>query len=173
MIKIIALNNIVVYHFWYNWYINKLVIKNPIIFPKLDFDDHIPTKVPYYLILKYWLNIVIRAGKKKNWKKPNVPNENNIIKYVKIFDYLSFYYPFINDINGIILNEIAVGMAVWRHINFSLLFFNIEYRKNVPIDNDKNIVESIMPRKKLRMANFYYKWCLFELYVIRIILIDA
>jgi len=55
-----------------------LAIKNPIIFPTFDFEDHIPTNTPSFFTLKSLLKMVKVAGKKLSWKKPNIPKDNAI-----------------------------------------------------------------------------------------------
>lgn len=57
-------NNIVYYHWMWKVYTNRLAKRKPMMFPALDFDDHIPTNLPSYFTLKWWLNIVKVAGKK-------------------------------------------------------------------------------------------------------------
>jgi hypothetical protein len=44
----------------------KFAIKKPIMLPALDFDDHIPTKLPSVFTLKWLLNMVSDNGKDVN-----------------------------------------------------------------------------------------------------------
>ena len=77
------------------WYTIKLDKKKPIMFPTLDFDDHIPTNEPSDFTLKWWLNIVINEGKNENWKNPNTVHVMNSMKYVDEWAWFSNYWPFI------------------------------------------------------------------------------
>ncbi len=47
-------------------------------FPKFDFDDHMPTNLPSFLTLKELLKMVNVAGKKLSWKNPNIPKDTAI-----------------------------------------------------------------------------------------------
>ncbi len=148
-------------------------MKNPIMLPKLDFDDQIPTRLPSDFTLKWRLNIVISEGKKDNWQKPNKPKLTKIIKYVAVLGCVSVYYPLNNDTIGTTLNANAVGMAVFRHTRVLRLSLIIEYLKNVPILNVMNISESNNPKNRSPIPNLYSIWCLLNEYVIRIIWIVA
>lgn len=125
-IKITEHKSIVYYHGISKVYTNKLAIKNPNILPKLDFDDHIPTNLPSFLTLKWWLKIVSVAGKKLSWKKPNTPNEAAIIIWSKTEPSYTNYYYLNNEMIGIIENPMIVGIAVYRHAWTGLLELTIE-----------------------------------------------
>lgn len=117
--------SMVVSHFFAIWKTRKLANPNPTIFPTLDLLDQIPTKVACVLTLKYLLKIVSKAGKKVNWKKPKQPKAIIIINSVKGLAYLSFEV-LNNEYRGIMLNDIAVGIAVCRQVRVIWLLFSKE-----------------------------------------------
>ena len=43
--------------------------------PMLDLEDHAPTKIPSFFMLKCWLKIANVAGKRLNWKNPYNPKK--------------------------------------------------------------------------------------------------
>lgn len=58
------------------------------------------------------------------------------------------YSSIINDNNGIKINAIEVGMAVFKHLKVGFFSFKMEYLKNVPIASDVKIIESTIPRNR-------------------------
>lgn len=69
-------------------------------------------------------------------RKICVPNEDtpNILSSI------------LNATKGTIPKAKAVGMAVFRQTRVCLLSLTIAYLQNVPTDNDKNIMASMIPK---------------------------
>lgn len=59
----------------------------------------------------------------------------------------------LNATNGTKPNAKAVGIAVLRHTSECLLSLTIAYRQNVPTDNDKNIMASMIPKNNYPIPN--------------------
>lgn len=124
---------IIVYsHLIFKFSTNKFAIKNPTIFPALDLDDHTPTILPSSLTLNWLLNIVKVAGKKLNWKNPNTPKLPAIRMWFRTVPYSSNSVSLNNDMTGMTVNPMMVGMAVQTQASTGLLELMIEYLKKVP-----------------------------------------
>ncbi len=72
----------------------KFAIKKPMMLPALDFDDHIPTKLPSVFTLKWLLNMVSDNGKDVNWKNPKDPKLTRRNKYMPNEGLESYISPF-------------------------------------------------------------------------------
>ena len=85
-------------------------------------------------------------GNDENWLKPN----KAILISKKICppkeDTAGILSVILKETKGTIPKANAVGMAVFRQTRVCLLSLTIEYLQKVPIDNDKNMMASMIPR---------------------------
>lgn len=106
--------------------------------------------------------MVIRAGKKANWKNPKHPMLSNRNKYVNV-DGVSRDYVLNKEVIGIRLNANAVGIDVCKHTKVKFLLFKREYLKMVPIARVIKMKASKNPKNKSPIPNRISKLCLLKL----------
>lgn len=98
------------------------------------------------MTLKWWLKIVKDNGNDANWLKPNKAILISKKRCAPKEDTPGILSAILKETKGTIPKANAVGMAVFRHTRVCLLSLTIEYLQKVPIDNDRNMMASMIPK---------------------------